>query len=423
MSAQAAPGLSTAATIINLHPDLATLLASPPTDALLALAQELVSRPDHSHPVKSAIIAWIQWAQLVLASAGGGNGLLVNNRTFTSAIDVELSRLGEIHSSASPVVPVKIPLENGKWKHAFSFGELMKVVDVGSIKSCVFGDIRRGYVTSKKNEHYYAVTGDPVVVKVCNLDLFARRTNTKGDLVFEDVNQELAVMTLLSRFEHPYILKLSAAGKDDINCLYTVFPMGKQSLWDKLKTEGGCNTLAFFHQVRTQIGSALTCLHSLGFAHRDVSLENILEMEDRTLRLIDFGLCKQLSLLNRDDGLWGRIGLEVQGDQGFLVGKTRYCAPELFIAPPGVKHTELRYDAQKADVFGLGICLYVLVYNAFPYNHVYRDRYLVSTSQLVEFWGNDPGRFLKVDPPIQPWMERILHLDATKRWTARECCM
>mmetsp|Transcript_127426 Transcript_127426/g.271675 ORF Transcript_127426/g.271675 Transcript_127426/m.271675 type:complete len:466 (-) Transcript_127426:136-1533(-) len=95
-----------------------------------------------------------------------------------------------------------------------------------------------------------------------------------------------------------------------------------------------------------QIISAVTLLHDLGVAHRDLSLENILltDAGDGELRIqiIDFAM----ATLSRKCF-------------GELRGKASYSAPEM--------HGERQYDTFLADVFSLGVVLFAMACQDYPW--------------------------------------------------------
>jgi serine/threonine protein kinase len=84
-------------------------------------------------------------------------------------------------------------------------------------------------------------------------------------------------------------------------------------------------------------------LHDREIAHGDIKLENILIDEEGHPKLIDFGYC-QTSLFADDDQKAGTI---------------IYTAPELFCSG--------RFHTLKADIWSLGIVLFVLIVRCFPY--------------------------------------------------------
>ena len=102
-----------------------------------------------------------------------------------------------------------------------------------------------------------------------------------------------------------------------------------------------------------QMLSALDYLHSeMDTCHRDLKLENILIDKNMNFKILDFGLsCK------------GNVS-NVTG----AVGSPNYVAPEILTA----KH----YDGTKADVFSLGVLLFIIVIGKFPHGQkILTDRF------------------------------------------------
>lgn len=89
----------------------------------------------------------------------------------------------------------------------------------------------------------------------------------------------------------------------------------------------------------------------MGYPHRDLSLENILIDQNGVCKLCDFGLVVPITRL-----------------ENHAVGKTRYMAPEL-VCP---NRTE-RYSPAPVDIWSLGIILFVLVTNYFPFKKADRS--------------------------------------------------
>lgn len=86
-----------------------------------------------------------------------------------------------------------------------------------------------------------------------------------------------------------------------------------------------------------QVARGLHYLHTTcGLAHRDVSLENILVARDGAFKIGDLGLSTRADTL--------AFG---------CVGKTQYVAPEVV--------TMTAYDPVKADIWSLGVVLFMLV--------------------------------------------------------------
>lgn len=96
-----------------------------------------------------------------------------------------------------------------------------------------------------------------------------------------------------------------------------------------------------------QLWNAIEYIHSQGHAHLDVKLENILLDQYFNIKVADLGSSVDVSLTN---GLTNRRR-----------GTQMYMSPEVLDLKP-----EQNFDAFKADVYWLGITLYVLLIGDFP---------------------------------------------------------
>lgn len=91
----------------------------------------------------------------------------------------------------------------------------------------------------------------------------------------------------------------------------------------------------------SQIANGLAFLHDHGIAHRDLSLENVLLQDGGVAKICDFGLSTDASVRCND-----------------VVGKLYYMAPEVVQCGDD---TELDYNPKAADVWSLGILLFILL--------------------------------------------------------------
>eukprot|EP00183_Erythrolobus_madagascarensis_P006016 CAMPEP_0185844050 /NCGR_PEP_ID=MMETSP1354-20130828/363_1 /TAXON_ID=708628 /ORGANISM="Erythrolobus madagascarensis, Strain CCMP3276" /LENGTH=305 /DNA_ID=CAMNT_0028543659 /DNA_START=122 /DNA_END=1039 /DNA_ORIENTATION=+ len=93
---------------------------------------------------------------------------------------------------------------------------------------------------------------------------------------------------------------------------------------------------------------SLAYIHSNGFAHRDIKLENVVMMRENdpsTLRLIDFGFAVPTS---RDELLTTDYS-----------GTLSYQPPEQILKQP--------FSPMKGDMWSLGVLLYTLLYKRLPF--------------------------------------------------------
>ncbi|OMJ93043.1 hypothetical protein SteCoe_4128 [Stentor coeruleus] len=91
-----------------------------------------------------------------------------------------------------------------------------------------------------------------------------------------------------------------------------------------------------------QLCRSVQYLHSMGFCHLDIKLENYVLADDGKIKLIDFGHAQECC---------ERVKYEF--------GTKNYNAPE---------RKTCNYDGLKADIFSLGVCLFRLHCGVFPFS-------------------------------------------------------
>lgn len=137
-----------------------------------------------------------------------------------------------------------------------------------------------------------------------------------------------------------------------------------------------------------QILSALDYCHSNNIAHHDLKLENILLASDYSLRLIDFGLSRRVA---KDNPLINEFA-----------GSPLYMPPEIFAIQP--------HD-QQVDVWSLGVCLYYMVTDLFPFPadsyHELAERVLFDDLVFPTKMG--------LTEPLQDLIRAMLHKDPKLR--------
>lgn len=164
--------------------------------------------------------------------------------------------------------------------------------------------------------------------------------------------------------------------------------------------------------MMAQMVQSVRWLHSeLDCCHLDLSLENFLiskhakfdaksgKMRNLNLKLIDFGLTQRFDTVQNPQRLSRKF-----------VGKTHYKAPQIYAK-------EKAFRADLADVWSLGICLFMLAIGAPPYNKPLRSddgfRYLEDNKmrKLLFQW----GRIKYVTPNLDDLLEGMLCVAESKR--------
>eukprot|EP00344_Euplotes_crassus_P001974 CAMPEP_0197009132 /NCGR_PEP_ID=MMETSP1380-20130617/48647_1 /TAXON_ID=5936 /ORGANISM="Euplotes crassus, Strain CT5" /LENGTH=261 /DNA_ID=CAMNT_0042430175 /DNA_START=158 /DNA_END=943 /DNA_ORIENTATION=+ len=228
------------------------------------------------------------------------------------------------------------------------------------------------------------------------------------------LNEEHERMVKLQ--EHPNILKSYGAFTEGNLCTelgaanvqYNVLELAdKGSFANLIRKIGGLGEklvkLPFL-----QICSAVQHIHSQGIAHMDLKLDNILLDEFYNCKVADLG-----------------VSLDVSASDGFTDSKRGtvcYMAPEIYYLLP----TET-YDAYKADIYSLGVCLYALLFGELPIKKdddesTLHDSDTLSTitglkcsldckkkwSQLPEELQDLLSCMLSIEPDERPDLEEIL---------------
>ncbi|KAJ0391545.1 hypothetical protein P43SY_010445 [Pythium insidiosum] len=159
--------------------------------------------------------------------------------------------------------------------------------------------------------------------------------------------------------------------------------------------------------VVAQVSAGVSFLHQHGFAHRDLSLENI---------FLDRGICKI-----------GDFGLSTRTHQPSQtrVGKAYYMAPEVVRGEP--------YDARVADMWSVGIVLFImltgspLVPLASPSDRAFMAFRRVGLVAVLESWGVAASMsveilellsgLLEVSPAQRLTVDEVLGHRAFVSWT------
>ncbi len=108
--------------------------------------------------------------------------------------------------------------------------------------------------------------------------------------------------------------------------------------------------------IARQAAEALAAAHARGIIHRDIKPQNMMITPSGQLKILDFGLCKQMPALEAVDNEAPTMSL--LSSPGQVIGTIPYMSPE-----------QLRGDPVDAasDIFSLGVTLYEVVAGKHPF--------------------------------------------------------
>lgn len=149
--------------------------------------------------------------------------------------------------------------------------------------------------------------------------------------------------------------------------------------------------------------NAVDKVHDNDICHLDLKLENVMYNKDsHQAKLIDFGFASETAEINPT------TKEKVEKLQTNYCGSVHYAAPEI------VKRTP--FNGKKADVWSLGVLLFVLLSGLFPFDDS-RSRVEVIFDKIVAAEFFTPS-YLSSD--AQSLLKIMLQADPTKRPTVKE---
>lgn len=169
---------------------------------------------------------------------------------------------------------------------------------------------------------------------------------------------------------HPNVVAVFDAGRDD-GRPYIVMEYVRGITLRQLITLEAPFPAEQALQLFEPIVAALACAHDAGLIHRDVKPENVLISERGRIKVVDFGLARNVTAASVAEG-------------GVVIGTVSYISPELVTRG---------HASARSDVYSLGILLYELLTGQKPhrgatpvevaYAHVHRTVPLPSAANRL----------------------------------------
>ena len=209
---------------------------------------------------------------------------------------------------------------------------------------------------------------EEIAVKVIDLDPKAKKYKKRMNSLKNELYVSDALIRQINKVKHNHIITIfdrfiiESLDKDSdtkTSNAYFFMEMAEGDLAHELLRTGPLpDPLA--KRYFAQIVYAIDYMHVLNIAHRDLKLENFLLVKSVTapnqkdIKVTDFGLSR---VHYKED-----TGLILSGKSG---GTPQYKAPEILRVQIGISRRE--YDVFKVDIWALGVCLYRMLTNRFPF--------------------------------------------------------
>lgn len=159
-------------------------------------------------------------------------------------------------------------------------------------------------------------------------------------------------VAMLSRVQHKNLAKFIGACNEPVMVIVTELLLGGTLRRYLLNMRPRCLDTRVAVGFALDIARAVECLHSHGIIHRDLKPENlILTADQKTVKLVDFGLA-------REESLTEMMTAET--------GTYRWMAPELY-STVTLRHGEKKHYNHKVDAYSFAIVLWELLHNKLPF--------------------------------------------------------
>ncbi|ESO84125.1 hypothetical protein LOTGIDRAFT_108136 [Lottia gigantea] len=177
-------------------------------------------------------------------------------------------------------------------------------------------------------------TNEKVAVKIVN-----KRVLIKSGIARKSLRREGNV---LQRLDHPNIIKLYES-MTTRTYYYLVFDLAESGSFLEFLIQKRCLLEDEARLVLREIVSAVDHIHTSGFVHRDLRLENLLLDSTGHIKITGFGLCM--------------LQKEAQTPTN-RCGSPAYAAPEVFCN---------RTHGTGVDIWSIGVCMFAMLMGHLPF--------------------------------------------------------
>jgi serine/threonine protein kinase len=246
------------------------------------------------------------------------------------------------------------------------------------------GKIGEGGMAIVYRAHDIALDRD-VAIKVLRIDPRRKLSEEKKNEIILRFQQEAQAA---ARLNHPNIVSIYHVGKRRNNH-YIVMEYLKGKSFAQLLESKTVLPLVVLLKYVIQVCTALDFAHQRGIVHRDIKPDNILLLENGTVKVTDFGIAR----IEGSD-------LVKTKDEAFM-GTISYCSPEQL--------KDFGKVDNRTDIFSLGVVLYQMVTGRLPFTG--STPWEVMTNIITQ----EPIPPRKINPQIALRLESVILKALSKR--------
>uniref|UniRef100_A0A6G1SBL9 Testis-specific serine/threonine-protein kinase 1 n=1 Tax=Aceria tosichella TaxID=561515 RepID=A0A6G1SBL9_9ACAR len=287
-------------------------------------------------------------------------------------------------------------------------GQKLKSPAQIAAKSPTFSDSEKDILCPAVKLMGYTANGDDTVgegafsrvyrarsTKVPNKDIavkIVRLDDPKIPVAWKEYSMKRE-LKILNRIKHPNVINVYDVIKTHSR-IYIFMDMAATSVTNHLEATKKPTSEQTARTWFGGISNAISYLHHLEVAHRDLKNDNILIDFNGQAKLTDFGFACFTYDRHKKEVILSNTSC----------GTKVYVAPEVFNPP---------YNAKFADVWSLGVCLFECVTLSLPFpDNLPPQLFLKRTQRGLVI----PKKFrIKLDPSLQELLGKMIEPDVNKR--------
>jgi TolB-like protein len=157
----------------------------------------------------------------------------------------------------------------------------------------------------------------------------------------------------IAALNNPHIVTIFSVEESDGVHFLTMELVEGRSLAELIPAGG--TPVAQLIEIASGLADALAAAHAKGIVHRDLKPANVMLTADGRVKVLDFGLAKELRAENENDVT---LDSDAQTKAGVVMGTPAYMSPE---------QIEGRAIDHRTDIFSLGVMMYEMATGARPF--------------------------------------------------------